>query len=186
MIDDRTQKRNWPLPHPTNSLDEDVFRLRTALSMIDASIDTVFALLASDDINLDTVQEIVGVLKAAQGNIGSITTVLATKADKTTTDAIQLTKADLATVRNMIAAGLIGWDYSTAGGTATQPAQIFYKSGAEWIKVALTWGTAGGESGNVTTAIYRYSSNAGVAYTTIGTKTMSYDSAGNVTAATWS
>lgn len=37
-MDDYTEHRSYPLPHPDNMLDEDVLRLRDALTQIDADI----------------------------------------------------------------------------------------------------------------------------------------------------
>jgi hypothetical protein len=96
-------------------------------------------------------------------------------------------------VRDILAAGgfVQGWDYSVAGGTAEQPAQMFYKRGAEWIKVDLTWGTTGGENGNVTKSAYYYSSNSGGAYDPMADAAgeyvlhISYDANGNVTSTSW-
>lgn len=82
--------------------------------------------------------------------------------------------------------GFFGFALTVSGGTASQPALMTYSKGTERVKAALTWGTAGGEAGNVTVAVYSYSSDSGVAYSTIGTKTVTYDSSANVTATTWS
>ncbi|UTY60407.1 hypothetical protein [Massilia sp. erpn] len=82
MIDQKTANLRLPLPHPDNELKDDVLRLRDSLSQLDGIVQSLRGLVASDDVNLDTVQEIVTVLKQAQGNIGSITNVLATKANK--------------------------------------------------------------------------------------------------------
>lgn len=41
MIDDKSTRLNLPLPHPSNRLDEDVSRLRSALSAIDTAIQPV-------------------------------------------------------------------------------------------------------------------------------------------------
>ena len=38
MIDDRTSNLNLPLPHPDNTLEDDVLRLRSALSSVDAAV----------------------------------------------------------------------------------------------------------------------------------------------------
>ena len=38
MRDDRTPNRNYPLPHPDNYLEEDVDRLRNAISGIDEDV----------------------------------------------------------------------------------------------------------------------------------------------------
>lgn len=82
--------------------------------------------------------------------------------------------------------GFYGFNLAASGGTASQPALLTYRKGTERVKAALTWGTAGGEAGNVTVAVYSYSADSGSTYTTIGTKTVTYDSSANVTATTWS
>lgn len=82
--------------------------------------------------------------------------------------------------------GFYGFDLAVSGGTADQPALLTYAKGTERVKAALTWGTTGGENGNVTVAVYSYSSDSGGAYSTIGTKTVTYDANANVTATTWS
>lgn len=82
--------------------------------------------------------------------------------------------------------GFVGFNLAVSGGTAEEPALLTYSSGTERVKIALTWGTVGGEDGNVTVAVYSYSSNSGGSYDTIGTKTITYDADSNVTATTWS
>ena len=79
-----------------------------------------------------------------------------------------------------------GFNLAVSGGTPEQPALLTYNKSTERVKTALTWGTAGGELGNVTVAVYSYSSDSGTTYSTIGTKTITYDASGNVTATTWS
>ncbi len=80
MQNDLTPNLGLPLPHPGNELEDDVLRLRDALSSLDTAVGTLRALVSSDDLNMDTVQEVVNVLKAAQGDIGNVTELLATKA----------------------------------------------------------------------------------------------------------
>lgn len=80
VIAQQTTHLALPLPHPDNDLQDDVFRLRDALTQIDGVVFALRALVASDDVNLDTVQEVVAVLRQAQGDIGDITALLATKA----------------------------------------------------------------------------------------------------------
>ena len=86
----------------------------------------------------------------------------------------------------ILGGGFPGFNLAVSGGTASQPAQLLYSKGTERVRAALTWGAVGGEAGNVTVAVYSYSSNSGGAYSTIGTKTVTYDGSGNVTATTWS
>lgn len=81
----------------------------------------------------------------------------------------------------LMGGGFYGWNMSAAGGTAAEPTTLTYSSGTERVRATLTW-----SSGNVTQAVYAYSSDSGAAYDTIGTKTITYDGSGNVTATTWS
>lgn len=103
------------------------------------------------------------------------------------------TRDNLRALRDaLVATGIVqGFDYSTSGGTAEQPATLYYKRSTEWMKVVLTWGTSGGESGNVTKAAYYYSSDSGSTYSNMADAagkyvvTLTYDSNGNCTATTW-
>jgi hypothetical protein len=104
-------------------------------------------------------------------------------------DAIDYIRNNEMALRDAITIGAMkGWNYSKTDGTgsAEQPQYVYYKNGTEWLRGTLTWGTTGGESGNVTVAVWAYSSNSGGAWDTIGTETITYDSSGNVTATTWS
>lgn len=74
----------------------------------------------------------------------------------------------------------------TASNTAAAPQVISYTKGTERIRQAMTWGTAGGEAGNVTVAAYSYSSDSGATYSAIGTETISYDASANVVSTLWS
>ena len=80
----------------------------------------------------------------------------------------------------------LSWAFTRSGGTAEQPAEVVYSEGAQRVRVTLTWGTSGGGDGNVISAVYEYSDNSGVSYSPEGTKTISYDAAGNVVSTTWS
>lgn len=82
--------------------------------------------------------------------------------------------------------GFFGWNLTVSGGTAAQPTTLTYANSTERVKAVLTWGTVGGEAGNVTQAVYSYSSNSGGAYDTIATKTITYDANGYVTDTSWS
>ena len=86
--------------------------------------------------------------------------------------------------------GVVGagfaWDYSRTGGTATQPAVEYFKKGAEWLQLTLTWGSSGGATGQITVTVYKYSANSGGAYDTIGTETRTHNSDGQCVATTWS
>jgi hypothetical protein len=116
----------------------------------------------------------------------------------------QSARDNIRAMRDTLAAtGLVqGFNYSATGGTAEQPLTLFYRRVAsnECIKVVLTWGTSGGEDGNVKTATYWYASNESgtLPGSPVGTysamadaggkyiATMTYDSNGNCTATTWS
>lgn len=78
MLDERTPYLGLPLPHPTNRLDEDVLRLREALTELDRHAQALDELLESDDATMDTLQELVAAIKA----------------DKTTIDALLTGKAE--------------------------------------------------------------------------------------------
>ena len=56
MIDDRTPNLDLPLPHPDNFLDQDVPRLRQALSKLDSSVGQVEALSAEAQNAADVAQ----------------------------------------------------------------------------------------------------------------------------------
>lgn len=104
MIDQKTPNLELPLPHPDNELRDDVVRIRQSLTKIDGVAQSLFSLVASDDVNLDSVQEIVAVLKHAQGEISDITSVLATKAFSADVNAALQLKADRADVSGIIGA----------------------------------------------------------------------------------
>lgn len=114
----------------------------------------------------------------------------ATKPDAATQNGTQFAQAirnNQAAMRDAIVTGSMpGFNYSVSGGTPEQPAIIYYKKGADWVRITLTWGTTGGADGNVTVAVLASSANSGGVYDTIGTQTMTYDLNGNVTATNWS
>jgi hypothetical protein len=96
------------------------------------------------------------------------------------------TRNNLMAMRDAVVSGtMVGWNYSTSGGTADKPDQILYTKGSEVIRMSLTWGTTGGEADNVTQMALDYSLD-GVSYDSMGTQTISYDSSSNVTAINWS
>ena len=86
--------------------------------------------------------------------------------------------------------GFFGWPLAVSGGTAEQPTTFTYGNttlnGTERVRAVVTWGTAGGEAGNPTQVVYSYSNTSGSSWDTIKTKTITYDSSGNVTATSWS
>lgn len=112
-----------------------------------------------------------------------------TKPDGTANGTTTLThvRENLAAMRDAVVLGAMkGWNYSVSGGTAEQPQYVFLKNGTDWVRQTLTWGTSGGADGNVTVIVAEFSANSGGAYDAIGTLTVAYDTAGNVTTTTWS
>lgn len=79
MADEFTQHLNLPLPAAGNMLSDDVLRLRDALSAIDSKFATLDLLLASDDLSLDTLQEVVSAIKAARTEIGAVNALVASQ-----------------------------------------------------------------------------------------------------------
>lgn len=77
--------------------------------------------------------------------------------------------------------GESGWTYSQSGGTADEPTTMLWSKGTERIRITATWGTTGGNNGNVTSATIAYSANSGTAYDTIETRAATYDASGNFT-----
>lgn len=78
------------------------------------------------------------------------------------------------------------WDMTPSGGTAEKPAVMTYAKALERVKVSLTWGTTGGATDNVVSAVFEYSSNGGTGYSAVGTRTTNYDGSGNVSSIAWS
>lgn len=76
-IQQTTPHLGLPLPHPDNSLEDDVPRIRAALAALDQKVEALDTLLHSDDLTLDTVQELVGAVKAARSDIGALNTLVA-------------------------------------------------------------------------------------------------------------
>jgi hypothetical protein len=107
---------------------------------------------------------------------------------QTLTQMGQSERNNLKAVRDacIMGGGFYGFNLAVSGGTADQPALLTYSKGTEKIKAALTWGTTGGEAGNITVVAYSYSADSGSTWATIGTKTITYDANANVTATTWS
>lgn len=68
-INDTTSHLGLAMPHPCNTLEDDVLRLRSAFNGIDAKFQALDALLASDDPSLDTVQELVNAIKAGTADL---------------------------------------------------------------------------------------------------------------------
>ena len=104
----------------------------------------------------------------------------------------QATRDNMKALRDasIMGGGFFGWPCAISGGTAERPTTFVYGTtplnGVERVKAVVTWGTSGGEDGNPTQVVYSYSSDSGSSYSTIKTKTITYDSAANVTATSWS
>jgi len=92
------------------------------------------------------------------------------------------TRNNLMAMRDAVVMGAMsGWNYAPSGGTAEEPATLTYSKGTERLRATLTW-----SGGNVTQAVWAYSSNSGSTFDTIGTESITYDSGSNVTAVSWS
>lgn len=106
---------------------------------------------------------------------------------------IDQTRANFAALRDVLAAGglLQGFNASFQGGTSDQPQWILQQRGAEILRTDLTWGTTGGAEGNVTRAIYYYSSDGGGTWQPMAdidgnyVCTLAYDGNGNLSTTTW-
>lgn len=72
--------------------------------------------------------------------------------------------------------GDTGWTYSQSGGTANEPTVWLWSKGTERIRITATW-----TSNNVTAAVLEYSADSGTNYSTIETRSATYDADGNFT-----
>lgn len=100
-------------------------------------------------------------------------------------NAIESMRNNLLALRDMSLFKMaVGFNFSKAGGTVEQPAQHFFKKGAEWIRNDLTWGTTGGAEGNVTQVVRYKSLNSGTTYDLVETITFTYDVNGNLSEVT--
>lgn len=100
---------------------------------------------------------------------------------------VTTTKRNLLATLHAAVMGLgIGWLFSAVNGTGTalKPQYWFLKSAANevWIRFTLTWGTTGGQNGNVTAFVIEWSGNSGVAWESMASGSITYDSFGNPTA----
>lgn len=100
MINETTPHLGLPLPHPSNSLEDDVLRLRTAFGGIDTKFQALDTLLQSDDATLDQVQELVNAIKANRGDILDLLMDKADTVDLTGQEEVQ-TLAEGQTVVNL-------------------------------------------------------------------------------------
>ncbi len=97
-----TPHLSLPLPHPDNSLAEDVIRIRDAFTVLDQKIAALDTLLTSDDLTLDSVQELVGAIKAARTEIGAVNALVASQLAAQNTAVAQ----QLAALSALVYAGL--------------------------------------------------------------------------------
>ena len=98
------------------------------------------------------------------------------------TEVLQSTRDNMKALRDAdFIGGDSGWTYSQTGGTASEPTTQLWSKGTERIRITATFGTTGGENGNLTAATLAYSSNSGSTYDTIEARTLSYDGDGNFT-----
>lgn len=104
LIDDRTAHLGLRLPHPQNKLEDDAPRLRQSLLDIDARFAALAALLRSDDVDLDQLQELVNAVKS---NAGGVLELLAAKAGRDELGAVIAVIADKAS-RSELAAVAAG------------------------------------------------------------------------------
>jgi len=103
------------------------------------------------------------------------------------------TRDNLMALRDMVVTGAMpGWDFSedhTNSGDSSQPDYLLWSkndSSTEAIKAVLTWGTSGGADGNVTTAVYHYSTDDfSSSDETIGTEDITYYDDGSVKTMVW-
>ena len=98
---------------------------------------------------------------------------------------IDAVRDNLLALRDSIVTGaLVGWDMTAYAGADTEerPGVIQWVKGTEIIQATITW-----SAGNPTTIRYRYDDIANsVGFEDIGTLTITYSSAGNVTGSVWS
>lgn len=98
------------------------------------------------------------------------------------TEVLQSIRDNLKAIRDAdFIGGDSGWTYSQTGGTANEPTTQLWSKGTERIRITATFGTTGGENGNLTAATLAYSSNSGSTYDTIEARTLTYDASGNFT-----
>ena len=84
-------------------------------------------------------------------------------------------------------------DGSTPPADATKPEQWLYSRGTERIRVSMTYGTSGGATDNVVSAVFEYSNDSGSTWAPIadtdyplGKLTINYDNDSNVIGYSWS
>ena len=101
------------------------------------------------------------------------------------TDAFDYTRKNLKAVRDGVGmGGMPDWTYAISvgsGSNAFPDADVWHR-GVEYLKAEYTY-----DSNNwVTQIVWKYSSDSGSSYDTIGTESITYDADGYVTATSWS
>lgn len=107
---------------------------------------------------------------------------------------IDNTRENLMALRDAIVAGALkGWWFTPSGGTAAEPAIIYYevtRTGTrECVRLTITWGTTGGDDGQPKVIVYAYApdwNGSTGTFDAIGTASMTYDGSGNMTDLQWS
>lgn len=112
-MNDLTPHLRLPLPHPANDLESDVQRLRDALQGVDSHLALIDQLLSSDDMSLDSVQELVDAIKAARGDMTALDQLIAERLDAYTVMVTEqlnqqnaAVSAQLSTLSALVYAGL--------------------------------------------------------------------------------
>lgn len=123
MDDLRTPHLDLPLPCNPDSLEADMPRILAAFRALDAKIEALDTLLASDDVTLDTVQELVAAIKAARTDLNVIDTLVADQlAAQNSAIASQLAAQNAAVGQQMSAALTDVFAYDNRGDLRTAPA----------------------------------------------------------------
>lgn len=72
MTELATPNLRLPLPDPDGNLETDVLRIWQAFQFLDSKIAALDILLSSDDLNLDTVRELVAAIKANRADLDAV------------------------------------------------------------------------------------------------------------------
>ncbi|MBK1868250.1 hypothetical protein [Taklimakanibacter albus] len=158
-INDRTPNRDYPQPHASNTLADDVERLRQAFNALDADVQAVILQLG---------------LKAALSHVHEIAQItgLQEALDSKMTIGATFSLNDLTDVNVAV----------------SENGQILGKSGSQWIPVGYTWGNLGGKPNSIEgfgigggtfsqpVIGVSYALDAGAVWKLVGTSvTMNYD-----------
>lgn len=76
------------------------------------------------------------------------------------------------------------YSQSVGAGDALRPDIEYWTSGTNKIRVTNTWGTSGGQDGNLTQRVIEWSTDSGSSWAAVKTITYTYDASGNLTATT--